>query len=261
MTAQGPIARLGGIGRILIAALGEGTGHTACEAWTSLRAPEGWTRPRPDLPFAVAHRHFDTAEFVKSAPNATTPETLTRTAAQIVLRQWLGDIARTAGEDLPFRKGPFGKPALPPEFGLHFSLSWRRGWVAIAVSDRAPVGIDLELVPDRDTARAVGNWFFHPSEIAASTAAASDACRTFARLWTRKEALCKAAGLSLDRMRGARTEDIAPYLEDAHGRRRAYRVATIEDGDPIKMVSVAWDAGPPAGAVSAEAGAISQPVR
>ena len=75
----------------------------------------------------------------------------------------------------------------------HFSLSHSGNALAVAVS-RAPVGVDLERVTERDTDRLTRR-VLNPAEAAAYDALPADQrADFFFRTWTAKEALFKAAG-------------------------------------------------------------------
>lgn len=106
-----------------------------------------------------------------------------------------------AAPDVPrqeFATGPFGKPRLAESPAHpHFSLSWRPGIAAVALGN-APLGVDVELRrEDVDTA-GISQRFFAAQERAALAAAADPG--EFFRLWTRKEALIKAAGAGIDQL-------------------------------------------------------------
>lgn len=103
-------------------------------------------------------------------------------------------------QHLRFAGGKFGKPVLEPGAGAHFSVSYRRGWGAIALAD-APIGVDIETLSADDGALEIARQSFHPDEAAHLVGLGADALRaTFLELWTRKEALIKAAGLGVDYM-------------------------------------------------------------
>jgi 4'-phosphopantetheinyl transferase len=117
------------------------------------------------------------------------------TLLRIALAQRLG----VEPQQLRFRAGKFGKP-LPEPAGAHFSVSYRRGWGAIALAD-APVGVDIETTFPGGGALEIALQSFHPDEAAHLRGLGEDALRgAFLELWTRKEALIKAAGLGVDFM-------------------------------------------------------------
>jgi 4'-phosphopantetheinyl transferase len=118
--------------------------------------------------------------------------------------------------EVEFTTGAFGKPRVAGMPGLHLSFSYRRGWVAVAVAD-APVGIDLELTADPGGLPDIAQRWFHPDELAHLASRKGRAwTQEFFALWTRKEALLKAAGLGVDYMpQAAALKSRAFLLDDA----------------------------------------------
>ncbi|MEV7597964.1 4'-phosphopantetheinyl transferase superfamily protein [Kitasatospora sp. NPDC089797] len=93
-------------------------------------------------------------------------------------------------EQLRFRRGRWGKPAVVDASGLHFSLSHSGELALLAVAPR-PVGVDVELVRSgRDVDRLSRRFFPCPER----ELVARGGRPAFARLWTRKEACVKASG-------------------------------------------------------------------
>jgi 4'-phosphopantetheinyl transferase len=119
------------------------------------------------------------------------------TVAHGALRILAGHELKTRPTALAWTPGRYGKPELaPPWSGLHTSLSHSGDMIAVAVSTGRPVGIDIQrLVPGLEVA-GLSARFFPPDEagyVAAAREASARADR-FAQLWTRKEAVVKAAG-------------------------------------------------------------------
>ena len=119
------------------------------------------------------------------------------TVAHGALRILAGRELETRPTALTWIPGRHGKPELaPPWSGLHTSLSHSGDMIAAAVSTSRPVGVDVQhLVPGLD-AVGLSARFFPPDEaryVAAGRGASARADR-FAHLWTRKEAVVKAAG-------------------------------------------------------------------
>lgn len=85
------------------------------------------------------------------------------------------------------RQLPRAKPTL--DLPVDFSVSHCRGRIACAVSTAGPVGIDVEVI---DTAITAGGFALYLDR--AERDWAGDDARRFALLWTRKEAVAKAAG-------------------------------------------------------------------
>lgn len=103
-----------------------------------------------------------------------------------------------APADLRFGRESKGRPFLTQAGAPDFNLSDTTGGSLIALVGRGRIGVDLERL-DRDppVQRLAGRWF---SEAEAQALAAMDAERaraTFLRLWTAKEASCKATGTGI----------------------------------------------------------------
>ena len=127
-----------------------------------------------------------------------------------------------------FTTGVFGKPRLAVDSPLHFSLSYRRGWIAIAMAS-SPVGVDVELMSAGiDDASAIAERFFHADEKALLRDLQGDElARAFVGIWTRKEALVKAAGLGVDYMAATPAIKSPVLLSDATGAKAAYHVQQL----------------------------------
>jgi 4'-phosphopantetheinyl transferase len=103
-------------------------------------------------------------------------------------------LARAAGGDpraLAIEIGNFGKPFL--RGGLEFNLSHGGEFILLGFCVGCPVGVDVEPAASGAAWREVVPRL-HPTERAA-IAAAPDPARLFTQIWTRKEAVAKAAGL------------------------------------------------------------------
>lgn len=86
-----------------------------------------------------------------------------------------------------------GKPYLADYEGPELSLSHSGEYVVCALSDR-PVGIDIQAM--RPYRKGIAQRYFSAPELA-RLEAAPDKTVAFYELWTAKESLIKAAGLSL----------------------------------------------------------------
>lgn len=87
-----------------------------------------------------------------------------------------------------------GVPFLPAHPHLHISISHCRTAVAVAVSDRGPVGIDIE------SRRRIGDSLMErvcsPGELTA-VRESDDPTMEFLRIWTQKEAVLKCRGTGI----------------------------------------------------------------
>ena len=121
-------------------------------------------------------------------------------AARMLLRHALSKAAggRVAPKDWKYWEGPYGKPVmaagLPP---LEFNVSHSENCVAVGVSTRDPIGIDIECVdPDRRS----GIVYEVLSEVERDRLqkfSADQQWTEFVRIWTAKEACSKTLGLGL----------------------------------------------------------------
>lgn len=213
--------------------------------------PQAFGAPNPEGPLGVHRAAIDPAPWYEVAWALLSPEERSRmetmrhrgemqarTIAHGVLRILLGARLERTPAALVFATGPFGKPHLRDAPGPQFSLAWREDLVAIAIADN-PVGIDIEPVatlPDMD---AVAAWLFSTAEAEAlAHAAPQDRLSHFLRIWTRKEAACKAAGLSLDHMRGRDTQAETLALEMPEG--TPLTMALRSFAEPGFAWSLAW---------------------
>ena len=134
----------------------------------------------------AAHPRRSSDELDRVAAMGETGEDwrLTRIALRIVLERFVGRQLRQK----PFRLSPRGKPGLPWDSGIEFSLSHSGQYALIAVA-RTTVGVDLE------QARPVR---FPPDRQQAMLDAAQALCGSqpieFLQGWVRLEAWAKARG-------------------------------------------------------------------
>ena len=133
--------------------------------------------------------------------------------------------AQAARPKAEFVTGAYGKPRLDVSGGtVHFNLSYRRGMVALAVGD-APLGIDIEVVRPGIDMLGIGQRFFTSEENSFLEAPPrADVAARFFGLWTRKEALVKAAGLGVDFMPTAGALKCRATLADEYGTVKPYCV-------------------------------------
>jgi 4'-phosphopantetheinyl transferase len=108
------------------------------------------------------------------------------TAARSALRRVLANRLRVKPAEIEFTLGPHGKPAVD---GVQFNISHSHGWAMIAISESAPVGVDLEAIRERvDMAKLLER--LHETDLPAERPA------LFQR-WTEREARTKAIGSPL----------------------------------------------------------------
>jgi 4'-phosphopantetheinyl transferase len=121
-------------------------------------------------------------------------------AARMLLRHALSKAAggQVAPEDWTYREGPYGKPmiaaGLPP---LEFNVSHSGSCVAVGVSTKEPIGVDIEcLDPDRRSG-VVYEVLSEAERDRLRRFSADEQWTEFVRIWTAKEACSKALGLGL----------------------------------------------------------------
>jgi 4'-phosphopantetheinyl transferase len=120
-------------------------------------------------------------------------------AAHAASRLILADHLGLAPAQIRWRLGKHGKPHLVGEAaGTHANLSHSGALAALAIADR-PVGIDLQRMVLGTDATAMARRYYPAGEARYVEAAGSARRRLgrFVRLWTRKEACVKAAGVRL----------------------------------------------------------------
>jgi 4'-phosphopantetheinyl transferase len=161
------------------------------------------------------------------------------------LRAWLGAEVGVAADRIRFEYGARGKPVMVG--GPHFSVSHSGERVVLALSERAPVGVDVEERRVVDDALALGRSVFAPDELAAlarlPAAAQSD---ELLATWTRKEAVIKATGLGVAQALAAfstRGDDGGARLrgDPAVGRAEDWTLldVAIEPGYPAAVAVIA----------------------
>jgi 4'-phosphopantetheinyl transferase len=107
---------------------------------------------------------------------------------RVVAGRQLGRPARqlVIDRDCPGCNRQHGKPRLRDAAGLHVSVSHSGELVAVATTPAAPIGVDIEVVTERDYL-GLARAFLAPGETV-------DGPDSFYTMWTRKEAVIKATG-------------------------------------------------------------------
>ena len=115
-----------------------------------------------------------------------------------LLRRVLARYAGAAPDTLCFGREAQGRPFLLGSGMPEFNLSDTRGGSVIAVARRARIGVDLERLDRQLSHRRLAQRFFSAAEAAELDAMDDEAARAaFLRLWTAKEASCKATGTGI----------------------------------------------------------------
>jgi len=118
-----------------------------------------------------------------------------RSDAHVALRKILSPYLSESPEKIRFEIASSGKPLHSKIF---FSLSHSKNLALIAVSQKMPVGIDIEQVRPVPSKLLIAKRFFAQSEFK-RLESLSESCQqsAFFDLWTAKEALTKAKGVRL----------------------------------------------------------------
>jgi 4'-phosphopantetheinyl transferase len=115
-------------------------------------------------------------------------------ACRYQLRQILGQLRGISASELRFRYGTHGKPEIPGDPRLHFSVAHSDRVGVVATCTAVPVGIDIEVsAAHEDTACRV----LTEKELAIFQHYPGDKAELFLRYWTGKEAFLKLWGVGL----------------------------------------------------------------
>ncbi len=118
-------------------------------------------------------------------------------ASRWLLRRTLGHYLQQPPETLMFSRHEKGKPFIPG-CDLQFNLSHSGPWAVLAVTRKAPVGVDVELGKQTRDLMGIATNYYHPQETGhLQTLAPEQQAAHFYRLWTLKEALLKATGVGI----------------------------------------------------------------
>jgi 4'-phosphopantetheinyl transferase len=189
-----------------------GAGYPSAAGSTAVTAPRGnfldvWVLSVPDvridwLDLSV----LDERERERAARFVHDRDRHSYLSAHLALRHLLGRHLGIeprgltfAREACPLCDEPHGRPAVAGAGGdpaVHFSLSHSGELVLLGIAG-TPVGVDVEAVPDEQTAADLSSRL-HPAE-QSEIAAAEQPRLAFARVWTRKEAYLKGIGTGLSR--------------------------------------------------------------
>jgi 4'-phosphopantetheinyl transferase len=111
---------------------------------------------------------------------------------RLALRALLGERLGTAPDAVAFVAGEHGKPHLEGDV-LHFNVSHAGRHALIALSDAAPVGVDLECIDRERAFDDLAEQFYSLQECAACKGNPE----MFFQLWSCKEAVVKAWGTGI----------------------------------------------------------------
>jgi 4'-phosphopantetheinyl transferase len=118
--------------------------------------------------------------------------------ARSALRHLLAEATGRQAQTLAFSLGPFGKPALIGAEDLNFNLSHSGALALIGISERRPIGVDIELMRENIDELALAEAFFCDGEHRFLMNLEGPArLEAFHRIWTCKEAVLKAFGVGI----------------------------------------------------------------
>lgn len=166
------------------------------------------------------------------------------------LRRALAHYLALPAERLRFAREPRGRPYLVHSGAPDFNLSDTRGGTVLAVASQGRVGIDLErgdrTVPALRLAR---RWFSEDEARALAELPEAQRAAAFIRLWTAKEAACKATGTGiygrLDRWRFAPGSDRPrPPLPPEAGPPSAWRFLRLTPAPAFTVALACRDVAP-----------------
>jgi 4'-phosphopantetheinyl transferase len=121
-----------------------------------------------------------------------------RTSLETLLRGVLAPLLGLPAEALNFGREAQGRPLLRHAHAPDFNLSDTTGGSLIAICANGRVGIDVERRDRRmPVARLSARWFAAEEAAALARLPEEIARETFLRLWTAKEAACKATGTGI----------------------------------------------------------------
>ena len=128
-----------------------------------------------------------------------------------VTRSILAQRLKTDPRAIRFQYSTYGKPSLEGDQRLHFNVSHSGSLLVCALTEVAPIGVDLEHVRPMRDARNIASRFFSTAEaerVRSATPEPIDAL--FFEIWTRKEAFLKATGAGFSRALGSFTVSSGP---------------------------------------------------
>jgi 4'-phosphopantetheinyl transferase len=165
-----------------------------------------WLEPHPPRVNPSAWQALSRSERDRAMRIRSTERRNRYVAAHWWVHERVGAMLGLAPADVPLGVDASGAPTVAGT-GLHLSLSHHGEWIAMAVSDDAPVGVDVLVVPDTVDYLADTALVLSPSEIAfVRSSPAGRRGAAFAHCWVRKEAYAKASGVGL-----LTTEDLAAF--------------------------------------------------
>ena len=116
-------------------------------------------------------------------------------ASRMLLRRKLAEYLQTDPESLQFQLLSGGKPVLDPR-SAEFNFSHSRQRIALAITDKVPLGIDIEYIKRKNQIYRIAHRYFSADECEQLHNAVNKR-DLFFNFWTLKEAYAKALGVGL----------------------------------------------------------------
>lgn len=114
------------------------------------------------------------------------------------LRDILATYCGVSAADIAFRHSAYGKPGLEEHAGLYFNQTHSKALSLLAVTELAPVGVDVEHTRHLDSMESMAELVFTRAECESLRERPPHRRQNaFYDLWTRKEAALKANGMGL----------------------------------------------------------------
>ncbi len=127
-------------------------------------------------------------------------------AARFGLRRILAGYLKISPAAIDFSYSQQGKPSLHKSHlsDINFNLSHSGDWATLAVTPGSDVGVDIEVVVNKDNLEQIGDYAFNQTEkILFANFSPNRRQRGFCRLWTAKEARLKMIGVGLSELRAS----------------------------------------------------------
>ena len=115
-----------------------------------------------------------------------------------LLRTLLSEATSVPVNKIAFAEGAYGKPCLAETGGPHFNVSHSGSWALIGLSDRRPIGVDIEAMHRAGGELELARSFFSDAEYRALASLENGMLlQSFYKIWTCKEAVLKALGAGI----------------------------------------------------------------
>jgi 4'-phosphopantetheinyl transferase len=161
-----------------------------------------------------------------------------RGALRAVLAAYINEDPRA----LRFVYGVHGRPELDGGTAVRFNLAHSRDRGVIALTERAPIGIDIETAREMPDVDDLAPVVFSTAELE-EVAAARNREVAFLRGWTRKEAILKALGTGLSAVEHACSVSLGEHaavlaIDGPHGPAAEWTLRDLSDQTAIIALAV-----------------------